>query len=132
MNDLNTYIIEKLHLNKNIKTKLDKTELINSMTDIIEKIISKEFNVTLNCIHNYMNILNTTDDGNVATDDNDTTCLTLYLRGENRKNKRLYDKICNILLIELKDYYKDICVKENNVIGGTYKIKIYLINENDK
>ena len=132
MNNLNTYIIEKLHLNKNIKTRLDKTELINSITDIIEKIMSKELNVTLNCIHNYINITNTNDDGNVATDDNDTTCLTLYLRGENRKNKRLYDKICNILLIELKDYYKDICVKENSVIGGRYKIKIYLINEKDK
>jgi hypothetical protein len=132
MNNLNTYIIEKLHLNKNIKTRLDKTELINSITDIIEKIMSKELNVNLNSIHNYMNIINTTDDDNVATDDNDTTCLTLYFKGENKKNKRLYDKICNILLIELKDYYKDICVKENKVISDAYKIKIYLINENDK
>ena len=118
MKNINTYITEKLHLNKDIKVS-NKEDIIDYVTNVIYDTLNDGFKLTENDCRIYW-----VKDGNLlAHTPEETTAISLCLKNENRRNKKLYDDIKDKLSKELHDY--EVILEQNTISSDAYKIKIY-------
>ena len=121
MNNLNQYIIEKLHLNKDIKisNEINKVETIDYVTNVIYDTLKNDFNLT----KNDFKIYSVTQENFIANTPQEAIAISLYLKKENSRNKKLHEDIKDKLSKELYEY--DVNLEKNTIRSGAYKIKIY-------
>lgn len=120
MNNLSTYINEKLHLNGNIDISMEQRikETILIFTETIEKINLKrsDFRI-IECNGN-----------NVASDYDEVDSLSIST-SKYKGNKTQQEKLIDNVIKELKKVFDYKIQKAHNSISGTPKIKIYFFEK---
>ena len=124
MKTINNYIIEKFKISKNIS--ISKKSIVEEIKEIINDVLKENFGLENTENKTVFRTYISNDNGKIVNDINEGTRISLYLAKDNKSNFKLYEKIAKELNSSLKDYIKkDIEIEENDIINGTYKLKIY-------